>query len=117
MTSAEQNHSFPSAAHRVIEPTFPGCLLSRLSAQWAARTVAERCCAHFAHFFLPSGPNCSMKLHKSSASFSFLIPGNTILVPGIFRFGIFDVFLEGPFVPDDPGLFVRIRVIVAWHRA
>ena len=33
------------------------------------------------------------------------------------RFGIFDVFLEGPFVPDDPGLFVRIRVIVAWHRA
>jgi hypothetical protein len=23
------------------------------------------------HFVLPSGPNCSMKLHKSSASFSF----------------------------------------------
>src|SRR6266699_1625658 len=33
------------------------------------------------------------------------------------RPGIFDVFLEGPFVPDDPGIFVRIRVIVAWHRA
>src|SRR6266511_3278737 len=33
------------------------------------------------------------------------------------RLGIFDVFLEGPFVPDDPGTFVRIRVIVAWHRA
>src|SRR5438132_5459228 len=31
------------------------------------------------------------------------------------RLGIFDVFLEGPFVPDDPGIFVRIRVIVAWH--
>src|SRR5215831_5993042 len=40
-----------------------------------------------AHFFLPSGPNCSRKLHKSSASFSFLIPGNTILVPGIFALG------------------------------
>src|SRR6516162_3967722 len=33
------------------------------------------------------------------------------------RPGIFDVFLEGRFVPDDPGTFVRIRVIVAWHRA
>src|SRR5262245_48289913 len=33
------------------------------------------------------------------------------------RLGIFDVFLEGRFVPDDPGIFVRIRVIVAWHRA
>src|SRR5262249_15822042 len=33
------------------------------------------------------------------------------------RPGIFDVFLEGRFVPDDPGIFVRIRVIVAWHRA
>src|SRR5262245_3053306 len=33
------------------------------------------------------------------------------------RLGIFDVFLEGPFVPDDPGIFVRIRVTVAWHRA
>src|SRR5437899_6435619 len=31
--------------------------------------------------------------------------------------GIIDVFLEGPFVPDDPGIFVCIRVIVAWHRA
>jgi hypothetical protein len=40
-----------------------------------------------AHFFLPSGPNCSRKLHKSSASFSSLIPGNTILVPGIFALG------------------------------
>src|SRR5215467_7665216 len=39
------------------------------------------------HFFLPSGPNCSRKLHKSSASFSSLIPGNTILVPGIFALG------------------------------
>src|SRR6266487_507825 len=29
------------------------------------------------------------------------------------RLGIFDVFLEGPFVPDDPGIFIRIRVIVA----
>src|SRR6266852_9438132 len=33
------------------------------------------------------------------------------------RLGIFDVFLEGPFVPDDPGIFVRIRVTVAWNRA
>src|SRR5262244_1196245 len=33
------------------------------------------------------------------------------------RPGIFDVFLEGRFLPDDPGIFVRIRVIVAWHRA
>src|SRR5262249_1170853 len=41
-----------------------------------------------AHFiFLPSGPNCSRKLQKSSASFSSLIPGNTILVPGIFALG------------------------------
>src|SRR5712671_6744986 len=33
------------------------------------------------------------------------------------RQGIIDVFLEGPFVPDDPGIFVRSRVIVARHRA
>src|SRR5215831_608680 len=33
------------------------------------------------------------------------------------RLGIFDVFLESRFVPDDPGIFVRIRVIEAWHRA
>src|ERR1700730_9589492 len=33
------------------------------------------------------------------------------------RLGIFDVFLEGSLVPDDPGIFVRIRVTVAWHRA
>src|SRR6266852_1223641 len=33
------------------------------------------------------------------------------------RLGIFDVFLEGRFVPDDPGFFVRVRVIVAWDRA
>src|SRR5215210_41188 len=33
------------------------------------------------------------------------------------RLGIFDVFLEGRFVPDDPGIFVRIRVIEAWDRA
>src|SRR5207249_1602153 len=33
------------------------------------------------------------------------------------RHGIVDVFLEGFFVPDDPGILVRIRVIVAWHRA
>src|SRR5207248_8619763 len=30
------------------------------------------------------------------------------------RRGIFDVFLEGRFVPDDPGIFVCFRVIVAW---
>src|SRR5262245_54160314 len=33
------------------------------------------------------------------------------------RLGIFDVFLESPFVPDDPGIFVRIRIIEAWYRA
>src|SRR5580692_6193032 len=33
------------------------------------------------------------------------------------RLGIFDVFLEGSLVPDDPGIFVRIRVTEAWHRA
>ena len=38
-------------------------------------------------FFLPSGPYCWRKLHRSSASFSFLMPGKTIFVPGIFAFG------------------------------
>src|SRR5262249_36413636 len=33
------------------------------------------------------------------------------------RLGIFDVFLEGPSVPDNAGIFVRIRVTVAWPRA
>src|SRR6185312_10684356 len=37
--------------------------------------------------------------------------------PRNLRFGIFDVFLEGRFIPGDPGIFVRIRVTKAGHRA
>ena len=44
-----------------------------------------------------------------------LNPRESHFGPRNLRFGIFDVFLERPFVPDDPGIFVRIRVINAWH--
>src|SRR3984893_2926066 len=53
-------------------------------------------------------------------NYSFLLAVRSELLdvaPQIVGFLIFDVFLEGRFVPDDPGIFVRIRVIEAWHRA
>ena len=39
------------------------------------------------HFFLPSAANWLRKSHRSPASFSLLIPTNTILVLGILAFG------------------------------
>ena len=65
--------------------------LHRLISLWFQRSPLSRY-----YFFLPSGPNCSRKLHKSSASFSSLIPGNTILVPGIFALGSLMYSLKVP---------------------
>ena len=39
------------------------------------------------HFFSPFGPNCLTYVQRFLTSCSFLIPGNTILVPGIFPRG------------------------------
>jgi hypothetical protein len=48
---------------------------------WAAETGLS----YF--LILPWASNCLRYAHKSFASCSFLIPANTILVPGIFAFG------------------------------
>src|SRR5258708_11069119 len=39
------------------------------------------------YFTFPSAPYCARNAHRSLTSFSFLMPANAILVPGIFAFG------------------------------
>jgi hypothetical protein len=61
------------------------------------------------YLVFPSLSYCARNAHKSLTSFSFLMPANAILVPGILAFGSL-MFLELGLVPGDAGILVGVGV-------
>ena len=61
----------------------------------------------------PSLSYCETKAQRSLISFSFLMPANAILVPGIFAFGSLMYSMECGLVPGDAGILVGVGVGIA----